>query len=74
MGKKSLFLAVYAHVSIRPFLCSEIVKVTYVVRVDQDHLTHCYSDLKIGIELDDDEGLLKTYDKMMKRREASGWD
>ena len=43
---------------------------------DQDHLTHCsgYSDLKIGIEFDNDEEVVKFYTKVMKRREANGWN
>ena len=48
----------------------------YMVREDQDHLTHCsgYSDLKIGIEFDNDEDIVKFYTKVMKRREANGWN
>ena len=48
----------------------------YMVREDQDHLTHCsgYSDLKIGIDFDNDAELVKFYGKVMKRREANGWD
>ena len=48
----------------------------YMVREDQDHLTQCsgYSDLKIGINFDNDEEIVKFYSKVMKRREANGWD
>ena len=47
-----------------------------MVREDQDHLTHCsgYSDLRIGVDFDKDEELIKFYGKMMKRREDNGWD
>ena len=48
----------------------------YMVREDQDHLTHCsgYSDLRIGADFDNDEELIKFYRKVMKRREDNGWD
>ena len=48
----------------------------YMVREDQDHLTHCsgYSDLRIGVDFDKDEELIKFYGKVMKRREHTGWD
>ena len=48
----------------------------YMVREDQDHLTHCsgYADLKIGFDLNNDEELVKFYNRVMKRRETEGWD
>ena len=48
----------------------------YMVREDQDHLTHCsgYADLKIGVDLNNDEELVKFYNRVMKRRETEGWD
>ena len=47
----------------------------YMVREDQDHLTHCsgYSDLRIGADFDNNEELIKFYRKVMKRREDDGW-
>ena len=48
----------------------------YMVREDQDHLTHCagYADLRTGVDFDSDEELVKFFGKVMKRREAKGWD
>ena len=48
----------------------------YMVREDQDHLTHCsgYADLRIGVDLNSDEELVKFYNRVMKRRETEGWD
>ena len=48
----------------------------YMVREDQDHLTHCvgYADLKTGVDFDSDEELVKFFGKVMRRREAKGWD
>ena len=48
----------------------------YMVREDQDHLTHCagYADLRTGIDFDSDEELVKFFGKVMRRREAKGWD
>ena len=47
-----------------------------MVREDQDHLTHCsgYADLRIGVDLNSDEELVKFYNRVMKRRETEGWD
>ena len=48
----------------------------YMVREDQDHLTHCagYADLRTGVDFDSDEELVKFFGKVMRRREAKGWD
>ena len=48
----------------------------YMVREDQDHLTRCsgYSDLRVGVDFSSDEELVKFFGRVMKRREAKGWD
>ena len=48
----------------------------YMVREDQDHLTHCagYADLRTGVGFDNDQELVKFFGQFMKRREAKGGD
>jgi hypothetical protein len=48
----------------------------YMVREDQDHLSRCsgYSDLRVGVDFSSDEELVKFFGRVMKRREAKGWD
>ena len=48
----------------------------YMVREDQDHITHCsgYAELRAGIDFSSDEDIVKFYRRVMKKREANGWD
>ena len=46
------------------------------VRDDQDHLSVCqgYSDLRQGLDLENDDDLVEFFRQVMARRERHGWD
>ena len=46
------------------------------VREDQDHLSVCqgYSDLRQGLDLENDDDLVEFFRQVMARRERHGWD
>ena len=48
----------------------------YMVREDQNQITHCsgYAELRAGIDFSSDEDIVKFYRRVMKKREANGWD